>query len=345
MKHILNILFFIFVAEVTLYSQSLELPRVSSKAMFRQNVGLSFVEIQYSRPGVKGREIWGKLVPYNNGNPFPWRAGANENTTIEISDDSKINGKSISAGLYGFHIIPSEKEWILIFNKKNKSWGSFFYDSTYDALRIKVKPSENEFTEWLEYGVSNLTDSSVVVFMKWEKIKIEFNIAFSEKDVVLKKIREQLSSLAGFGWEGLMEAAKYCLENNFNYDEALKWIELSIDRTANFQNEIIKIELLEKMGNVKESAELKNDLFKNSTEKELNLYAYKLLNENKVDDALIIFKQNVERFNDSWNSYDSYAEALVKKGKISEAKNNFKKALDLAPDNQKERIKNIIEKL
>ncbi len=149
MKHYKIIIFLVLITQISIYSQTLELPRVSSKAMVKQNLGLSFVEINYSRPGVKGREIWGKLVPYNDGIPFPWRAGANENTTIEISDDAKINGMPINAGKYGFHIIPSEDDWIIIFSKQSKSWGSFFYDSQYDALIMKVKPIKNEFTEWL----------------------------------------------------------------------------------------------------------------------------------------------------------------------------------------------------
>ena len=180
--------------------------------------------------------------------------------------------------------------------------------------------------------------------MKWEKLKIEFEVSFAEKEVVLKKIREQLLSLPGFGWEGPMEAAIYCLENSFNYDEALKWINLSVNRNPNFQNRMVKVELLEKMGNINESERLKEETFKNSTEAELNLYGYKLLNDNKIDDALKIFKQNLDRFSNSWVCYDSYAETLLKKGKTIEAKNSYKKAFNLAPDNQKERIKNIIEK-
>jgi len=150
MKYIVNSLLALLFGIMPLFAQSLELPRVSPKAEVIQNIGLSEIRIEYSRPGVKGREVWGKLVPYNNGIPFPWRAGANENTTIQLSDDAKINGQSIKAGVYGFHIIPSDSEWILIFNKQSKSWGSFFYDLSFDALRIEVKPIDNKFTEWLE---------------------------------------------------------------------------------------------------------------------------------------------------------------------------------------------------
>nr|MDA3861373.1 DUF2911 domain-containing protein [Melioribacteraceae bacterium] len=209
-----------------MFAQSLELPRISPKAEVKQCIGLSSITIHYSRPSVRGRKIWGKLVPYNNGIPFPWRAGANENTTIDFSDDVKINGQDLESGIYGFHIIPNEDEWILIFSEQHKSWGSFFYNPSFDASRIKVEPIKNRFTECLEYGFSNFTSNSTVVYLKWEKLKIEFSIKFNEKEIILNDIREQLLSLPGFGWEGPMAAAAFWLDNNFNYEEALKWIDL-----------------------------------------------------------------------------------------------------------------------
>ncbi len=181
--------------------------------------------------------------------------------------------------------------------------------------------------------------------MKWENLKIEFKVAFNEKEVVIKNIRQQLLSLPGFGWEGPMEAAAYCLENNINYEEALNWIDLSISRHPVFQNKIIKVELLEKMENPSEAEKLKDETFDNSSENELNLYGYKLLNENKIDEAIEIFRKNLNRFSTSWNCYDSYAESLLKKGDVSKAKENYKKALELAPEDQKERIDNLIRTL
>ncbi len=343
MKLLINSLIAILFGIVPLFAQSLELPRVSPKAEVIQHIGLSSITINYSRPGVKGRKIWGKLVPYNNGIPFPWRAGANENTTIQFSDDVKINGQNIKAGIYGFHIIPSADTWILIFNKQYKSWGSFFYDSSFDALRIEVKPTNNSFTEWLEFGFSNFTYSSTTVYMKWEKLKIKFSVLFNEKEVVLKDMRQQLLSLPGFGWEGPMEAATYCLDNSFNYNEALKWIDLSINRNPNFQNRIVKTKLLEKLNRFEEATIVKKDAFEKSSEKELNLFGYELLNKNKINEALEVFKLNVTRHPKSWNSYDSYGEALLKANDNKGAKYNYKKALELAPDNQKDRIKELIE--
>lgn len=345
MKYIIKSITFLLIISNLLLAQSLELSRVSPKAEVIQFIGLSKISINYSRPAVKNREIWGSLVPYNNGIPFPWRAGANENTTIEFSDDVKINGNTLKTGIYGFHIIPSKDEWILIFSSQSKSWGSFFYDASFDVLRIKVKPLENEFTEWLEYGFNDLTPNSAKIYLKWEKLSVEFLAEFNENEVILNNIRQQLLSLPGFGWEGPMEAATFCLENNFNFDEALKWIDLSIGRNPNFQNRIIKVGLLEKL-NLKEDAEkIKIEAFENSKEEELNLYGYEMLNKNKIDEALKIFELNVDRNPNSWNCYDSFAEALIKVNKKDEAIKNYKKALKLAPENQKERIEEMLKKL
>ncbi len=344
MRIIQTTVLILILATTQSFSQTLELPRLSPKAKVVQYIGLSRIEINYCSPSVRGRKIWGKLVPYNNGIPFPWRAGANENTTIEFSDDAKINGNEIKAGIYGFHIIPSKDEWILIFNKQYKAWGSFFYNSKFDALRIKAKPIENEFVECLEYGFNDFTTNSTKVYMKWEKLKIEFTVSFDEKEIVLRDIRQQLLSLPGMGWEGPMEAAQFCLDNNFNYNEALKWINLSISRKPNFQNKIIKAKLLELLNRTKDAELVTEDAIENSSEQELNLFGYELLNKNRIEKALDVFRINVARHPNSWNCYNSYADALMHNNRKDEALINYKKALKLAPESQKERIETLLKK-
>lgn len=326
-------------------SQDLILPRISPPAEVSQTIGLSKITINYSRPAVRGRIIWGGLVPYNKGIPFPWRAGANENTTIYFSDPVKINGKDLPAGTYGFHIIPSDREWILIFNKHYKSWGSFFYDSSQDALRIEVIPERIYFNEWLEYRFDKITSNSVDINMHWEYLNVRFTAQFDETKIVLKSIREQLLSTPGFSWEGPMQAAQYCLDNNINYEEALKWIDQSISRNSNFSNNIVKIDLLRRMGRDEEANKLEETALKNASEDELDRYGYQLINKNKVHEALVVFKQNMERNPDSWNAYDSYAEALKLSGQIKEAIKYYELAKQKAPDEQKSRIQQILDSL
>ena len=159
--------------------------RPSLQAGVMQRLGTNTdITIQYGRPGVKGRKIWGGLVPYgmapgneySRGKPYPWRAGADENTTIELSKDVLIEGKKLAAGKYGIHMIPSEKEWIVVFSKNNSSWGSFSYDPKDDALRVSVTPVETPHMEWLTYGFDDLKGTSATAFLHWEGLKVPFKI-------------------------------------------------------------------------------------------------------------------------------------------------------------------------
>lgn len=147
--------------------------RVSPKAEIMQQVGFTDVRIIYGRPGVKGREIWGKLVPYN----AVWRAGANEATKIIFSTDVTIEGKTLKKGSYSFFIIPGKNEWTLIFNKVADQWGAFEYNESEDALRVKVKPEKGNWMEWLSYTITKTNDSSAVVRLEWEKLKIPFKVS------------------------------------------------------------------------------------------------------------------------------------------------------------------------
>ena len=160
--------------------------RLSLKASVMQRLGVNTdITIVYSRPGVKGRKIWGGLVPYgmapgnkeSNGKPFPWRAGANENTTIEFSKNVLIQGHELPAGKYGLFMIPGEKEWIIIFSKNSSAWGSFSYNQAEDALRITVKPVEAPHMEWLMYGFDHLAGTSATAYLWWDNLKVPFEIS------------------------------------------------------------------------------------------------------------------------------------------------------------------------
>jgi hypothetical protein len=146
--------------------------RISPKAMVKQTVGFTDITIDYSRPGVKGRTIWGGLVPYN----VVWRAGADEATKITFSTDVKINGRNLKAGSYSFFAIPTSNKWTLIFNKVADQWGAFEYNEAEDVFRIEVTPEEGNFQEWLCYTITKTGDNSAVVRLEWEKLKVPFTV-------------------------------------------------------------------------------------------------------------------------------------------------------------------------
>src|SRR6266404_742326 len=144
----------------------LRLPTISQRAIGTQRIGLTDITVNYCRPLVGGREIWGKAVPYG---PV-WRSGANENTTISFTDDVSVEGRALPAGTYGLHTIPTADQWTIIFSKNSTSWGSFSYDEKEDALRVTVKPHAAEFVEALAYSFDDPKPDSVAVTLRWEKL-------------------------------------------------------------------------------------------------------------------------------------------------------------------------------
>jgi len=170
------------------FAQEKKVP-ASLKASVTQRLGLDTdITIEYSRPGVKGRKIWGDLVPYglapgnkySKDKPYPWRAGANENTTIQFNKDVFIEEKPLPAGKYGIYIIPSEKEWVIIFSKNNSAWGSFAYNQEEDALRVTVTPVKAPHQEWLIYGFDDLAGTSATAYLHWEQLKVPFKIKLAQ---------------------------------------------------------------------------------------------------------------------------------------------------------------------
>src|SRR5258708_34425703 len=152
----------------------LNLPDVSQAAAVKQQIGLTNVKINYHRPLVNGRKIWGALVPYGK----VWRAGANENTTIEFSDPVSVEGQPLAKGVYGLHMIPNPDSWTVIFSKTNTGWGSYSYKQDEDALRVNVKPKPlAESKESLEFDFEDLKPDSTAVTLKWEKLGVPFTVS------------------------------------------------------------------------------------------------------------------------------------------------------------------------
>jgi hypothetical protein len=148
--------------------------RPSPPAKATATVGGATVTIDYSRPSVKGRKIFGELEPYGK----VWRTGANEATTFEVNKDVKIEGQTLAAGKYGLFTIPGETEWTIIFNKTANQWGAFKYDASQDVLRVKVKPKK--LAQLTDVFTINL-DKSGKVAMMWENTEVDFTVTSSGK--------------------------------------------------------------------------------------------------------------------------------------------------------------------
>ena len=314
--------------------QNLTQPRASQQASVSQRVGLTDITINYHKPGVKGREVWGKLVPYDQ----VWRAGANENTTISFSTKVKINGKEVPAGKYGLHMIPTEKNWTIILSKDNAAWGSFFYDESHDQMRFSTTPTATDFQEWLSYTVDDVSPNSTTVSLRWENLRIPFTIDVDANQIVAESMEEQLTGLAGFGWQGWNQIANYYMLNKMDINQALAFVDRSIGINQNVTNSFTKAIILEETGKTEEAAKMKEEAFVNASENNINTLGYQYLFAGRVDDAMLIFKKNVEMHPDSWNVYDSLGECYAAAKDNEHAIEYYTKALEKAPENQKQRI-------
>jgi tetratricopeptide (TPR) repeat protein len=324
----------------TTVAQTIATPRAPSPAAsVSQTIGISVVSVNYSRPSVKGREIWGKLVPYGwniqnfgNGNSAPWRAGANENTTITFSHDARVEGKPVPAGTYGlFFAINQDNTSELILSKDSKSWGSFWYEPKQDLFRTKIQLREIPMTEMLTYDFINSTKNSAELVLNWEKKQFPVKIEYDVDDIVLANAREELKGPAGFSWQGFTDAARYALQNKTNYEQALTWIDQGIAINNSFTTLSVKSNILKAMGKADEADKIMNDAIPLSTETELNIYGYQLLGSGQNDKAIEVLTLNTKRFPKSANCFDSLGEALATKGDKKNAIINFKKSLSLNP--------------
>ena len=328
-------------AAAALAQAPLKLPQASPAAAVTQILGLTEIEIDYHRPAVTGRKVWGGLVPYDQ----VWRAGANENTTIRFSTPVSVDGKKLDAGTYGLHMIPSEKEWTVIFSNMNVAWGSFSYDPKEDAARVTVTPHASEFEERLSYRFDNPTETSVEASMHWEKVAVGFKIEADTPKIVVESLRAQLRGLPRFSWQGWSQAANYCAQHGVNLPEALTWADRSIGMNENFQNLRVKAAVLEKSGDAKGAESLRARAMKIATETDLNNYGYQLMSQQKMDEAIAIFQRNTRDHPQSWNVWDSLAEGYEKQGNKKAAIDSYTKALSMAPADQKKRIEETLSRL
>jgi hypothetical protein len=185
----------------------LTLPEDSPRAIAAERIGMTDVTIVYHRPFVKGRKVWGGLVPYGQ----VWRAGANENTTIEFGGPVMVEGQPLAKGIYGLHMIPTPDDWTVIFSRESGAWGSFSYDQKEDALRVTVKPQPGELHEALAYDFDDLKFDSAVARLHWEKLTVPFRVAVA-KDAMIDNLRSQLRGGVQYNWMGFDEAAALALK-------------------------------------------------------------------------------------------------------------------------------------
>lgn len=320
----------------------LDLPEASQKAMTKQRLGITDITLTYHRPLVNERKVWGGLVPLGK----VWRAGANENTTIEFSTPVNVEGKPLAAGIYGLHMIPNTDAWTIIFSKMAVAWGSYSYNEAEDALRVNVKPREHEMVEALEYNFEDLKPDSVMVTMEWEKVAVAFRVSVTDAEAVLPHIRNQMRGRAQYSWETLNEAAQYCLTKKINLDEALRWADQSIQNEERFENLSTKADILKALNKTDEAKAVWNHAMEVAGALPLYSYGRRLQSEKREPEAMEIFRTVAQRF--PQNVFGLLAQARIKSaaGDFAGAAEDVKKGLAVTiSEDQKPLLKALLEKL
>jgi hypothetical protein len=329
----------------------------NKKASVSERIGITDVTIHYDRPAVNGREgkIWGGVVhygfvdlKYGTSKAAPWRAGANENTTIEFSTEVTIEGKPLPAGKYGFFIGMGPDKATLVFSKFNTAWGSFYYDPNDDALRVDVPVSKlDESVERLKYEFSDQTENSAVVSLQWEKVKIPFKVSVDLRKEQIAAFRRDFNSGMFYRyWQNMHTAADYCLVNNINLEEGLSWADRSINTyfgETNFLTLSTYAGLLEKLGRKTEADSIMKKAFPMATLLQLNSYGRSLLRQKKTKEAFDVYKMNFEKYPDDIYTRLGMIRGYAALGNSKEALKYADRAMALATDtNTKAYIEKII---
>jgi Protein of unknown function (DUF2911) len=350
MKRLLPLSFLAFLWLQIGFTQQLVMPSngTNPRMWAGTHIGATDLEIRWGAPGVKGREgkIWGTGVAhygftnlgFGTAKESPWRAGADECTTISFSTDIKVEGKPLPAGKYGFFIILGADECTLIFSKNPNAWGSYFYDPSEDALRVTVRQQKDlpQSRERLAYLLDNPTDRSVTVALEWERWRIPFTVEVDAVATGLASIRSQMTSGLGFDPPSLQTAAQWCLTNNVNLEEALFWIESAtspnLGGVQTFSALNVKAGLLRKMGRTAEADETTKTALAKATVMELHGYGRQLIGEKKSKEALAVFEQNFKQNNGAWPTNVGLARGYSAVGDLKKALEHAKLALAQAPD-------------
>jgi hypothetical protein len=339
-------LFFCLFWAVVLRAQSLTLPAGGSNYKYHAShrIGITDVKVHWDAPGVKGREgkIWGTQIAhygfvdlgFGSSKAAPWRASANENVVMSFSTDVRIEGKPLAAGKYGFFVAVYPDSCTLIFSKYHEAWGSYSYDPAADALRVTVRQQKNQpqSREWLNYEFSDPAPSSATLALVWERWRIPFSISVDLNKTVVESLRSELQGEKGFYDENCYAAADFCLQNNYNLEEALTWAGLAVRNNPSFTNIRLQASILEKLGRGAEAEKALEKGLDKASAQELHQYGRQLVGQKKAAKALEVFQLNFKKHNGEWPTQVGLMRGYSATGDLKKALEHAKLALAQAPD-------------
>jgi tetratricopeptide (TPR) repeat protein len=232
------------------FAAPVELPRPSPAASVFEKIGTARVTVGYSRPAVKGREIWGGLVPYGQ----VWRLGANDATTLEVTEAFKLAGHDLPAGAYALFAIPAKDKWTIVVNSEAKQWGAYFRDPKKDVLAFEVTPSGGPHQEWLEVRMHPESARVIRVEMAWEKLRISFPVEVDVNDIVWKNLAAARAAAGPKDYVDFYQSARFARETGERRAEAMGWLDEAMKRGQSFWLDELKGDLLADEGKYAEAA-------------------------------------------------------------------------------------------
>jgi hypoxanthine phosphoribosyltransferase len=249
-KLLILLVVFIFIGEIN--AQQIQMPQASPAAKISQKVGLTDVTVEYSRPSMRGRKIFGELVPYGD----VWRTGANAATILTFSTEVKIEGNIVSPGSYALYSIPGKAEWTMILSSNTKLWGAVGYSDVDDVLRFKVKPGKTgQKYETMEINFVDITDTGSTLALKWENTRVKFRIETEVDDIVMAQIKELVIDQQSENPGLYYQAANYYYTNNKDMEQAYEWITKSVDDDPKYWTMHLKAKIELSLGKKKEAIE------------------------------------------------------------------------------------------
>lgn len=314
----------------------------NARATISEEVGITSITLKYARPDVAGREgkIWGSLVTYgfssNNfittKNTSPWRAGANDITTITFEHDVKVEGKPVKAGTYGLHYAVWPDSAMLILTTQTLAWGSFYYDEKEDALRAIIKPvALDKSVEYLKYEFIEHKEKSCTIAMQWEKLSLPFKVDIDVENIVVATLRDQMKSQKGFNAANMLQAAQYCLNKNINLEEALAW-SIRANGTKSFATMYNLSTAYEKLNRIAQADSVMVEGVTLANTQQYAAYGRNLIRQKRADKALEIFLANKTKNGDNFATNQGLMFGYAAKGDFKNAMMHAEKAKTQAPN-------------
>lgn len=354
----------------SLVAQGLTTPPggANQRAVVTQYLGMVSVTIDYNAPDVtspagedRTGKIWGQLVPWGIApNPFypgfgtaenmPWRAGANQNTTITLSHDVEIEGQPLAAGTYALFMAPGETEWTIIFNKNSSAWGSFFYEPSLDALQVQVQPAKADFfREWLTYEFDDRQLDTAQAVLHWENLRVPFRISVpNQVELYHDTMAMELTGAAGFNFQNWIQASQWAAQQDAYHEDAIRWADAAIAANTTFGTISNKAQILNQIGRSEEAMEIFDQAMEHPTANAVAVHmaARGLQAQGQLDDANVLFRKNYEMHPGEWPVDFGMARVYAQEGNFEKALEHAAISLERAPDGpQKQNLQTQIERL